>query len=203
MVDFAQAPAAYSILILFIVVSLLGLRVSRDIIERNLLRPYRVVKNREIGPLIGSGFIHADMIHLLVNAFTMFVFAPALEANPRMGTVKFVALYFAGLLLSNLGSVWKHHKNPDYALLGASGAIMAVMFAYIVYYPTSLIYYFGLPIPAPLFAFAFMGYSWWASKRGPSGIAHDAHLDGAIIGVLFVFVTDFAVWRYALARIFS
>jgi membrane associated rhomboid family serine protease len=200
MAGFSQAPAAYAILIMFVVVSILGLRVWPQIIDRNLLRPHRVVRNHEYGPIVTCGFIHADFLHLFMNGFTMFAFGPALEAS-RLGTVKFVVLYFVGLVLSSLGSVWKHRKNPDYAALGASGAIMSVMFAYIVYFPTSTIFYFGIPIPAPLFAVGYMAYSWWASKQGPSGIAHDAHLDGAIVGVLFVALTDFGVWRNAIDRI--
>ncbi len=202
MVDFSQAPAAYAILLLFVAVSIIGLRVSPSIIDRNLLRPYRVVRNREYGQIVSSGFVHSDFMHLLFNGITMLAFAPLLEARP-LGTVKFVMLYFVALVLTSLGEVWKYRNDPNYSSLGASGAIMAVLFAYIVYYPTSTLFYFGIPIPAPLYAFAYMGYSWWASKRAPMGIAHAAHLDGAIIGVLFVAITDFAVWRYALDRIFG
>jgi membrane associated rhomboid family serine protease len=91
--------------------------------------------------------------------------------------------------------VYKHRRNPDYASLGASGAILAVLFAYIVYYPTQMLYlYFALPIPAVLFAFGYLAYTWWASKNARGRINHDAHLDGAITGMAFVLVTQPQAW---------
>jgi membrane associated rhomboid family serine protease len=199
--DFTRTPASYALLALFVVVSILGLRVWPQIIERNLLRPYRVVKHREYGPVITHGFIHADFLHLFMNGLTMFFFGPPLERV--IHTPKFVALYFIALVLTSLGSIYKHRNNPDYASLGASGAIMAVMFAFIVYYPTSTILYFGIPIPAPLFAGGYVAYSWWASKNTQSRIAHDAHLDGAFVGLLFVAITDFRAWERALRLVFG
>ncbi len=200
--DFDQAPAAYSILLLTIGVSLLGLMAAPQVIDRNLLRPYWLLRNREYSTVITCGFIHADYGHLIFNGLTLFFFAPALEQ--RIGTVMFIALYFIGLILSSLGTVYKHRKNPDYASLGASGAILAVLFAYIVYYPTSSIYlYFALPIPAPVFALLYLGYTWWASNNARGRVNHDAHLDGALTGLLFVAITDFGAWDRALHQVFG
>lgn len=190
------APAAYGILITFVVMSLLGLKMAPGIITRNLLRPYQVVRNREYSTLITCGFVHADMAHLFFNGLTMYFFGPPLEQT--IGTTRFLALYFIGLVISSLGTVLKQRNNPDYASLGASGAILAVLFAFIVYYPTNVIYlYFALPIPAVLFAFGYLAYTWWASKNSRERINHDAHLDGAITGLIFVGVTDFDAWRRA------
>jgi len=194
--SFSSAPAAYSILITFVVVSLLGLKVAPGIIGRNLLRPYHVVRNREYSTLITCGFVHGDLGHLFFNGLTMFFFAPPLEQT--IGTTRFLALYFIGLVISSLGTVLKQRNNPDYASLGASGAILAVLFAYIVYYPLQMLYlYFAIPIPAVLFAFGYLAYTWWASKNSRDRINHDAHLDGALTGLIFVGVTDFDAWRQA------
>ena len=63
-------------------------------------------------------------------------------------------------MLSSLGTVYKQRNNPDYAALGASGAILAVLFAYIVYYPKQMLYlYFAIPIPAVVFAFGYLAYT--------------------------------------------
>ena len=193
---FAAAPAAYGILLLIVIVSGLGLMVAPRIIERNLLRPWRVVRQREYSTIVTCGFVHADFGHLLFNSLTLFFFGPMLEAT--IGTVRFVALYLVGLVISSLGTVIKQRNNPDYASLGASGAILAVLFAYIVYYPTEPIYlFFAIKMPAVVFAFGYLAYTWWASKNSRGRINHDAHLDGALTGLIFVGVTDFNAWRHA------
>ena len=194
--NFDRTPASFVILALIVVVSFLALKVSPQILRRNLLRPYHMLRERTYDTIITSGFIHGDFSHLLFNCMTLYFFGPSLEA--RIGTTKFVTLYFIGLVVSSLGTVYKQRNNPQYAALGASGAILAVLFAYIVYYPTNMLYlYFALPIPAVLFAFGYLAYSWWASKNKRDNINHDAHLDGAFTGLVFVGLTDFPAWRQA------
>jgi membrane associated rhomboid family serine protease len=198
--DFSRTPASLAILGVILAFSALALWASPKILMRNLLRPYWLLKERDYSTLITSGFIHGDFGHLLFNSLTLFFFGPNLERT--IGTNRFIALYFIGLIVSSLGTVYKQRNNPDYAALGASGAILAVLFAYIVYYPTQLLYlYFALPIPAVLFAFGYLAYSWWASKHRRDNINHDAHLDGAITGLLFVALTDPGAWGEALSLI--
>lgn len=198
--SFAQAPAAYGILILIVVISGIGLMAAPRIIEMNLLRPYRIARGREYFTVITCGFVHADFGHLLFNSLTLFFFGPGLER--LMGTTRFIALYFLGLVISSLGTVFKQKDNPDYASLGASGAILSVLFAYIVYRPLDKIYlYFAIGIPAVLFAFGYLAYSWWASGHSRDRVNHDAHLDGALTGLVFVGVTDFNAWRHAFRAV--
>jgi membrane associated rhomboid family serine protease len=106
--------------------------------------------------------------------------------------VMFVLLYMAGLLLSQWGSYRKHREDPGYATLGASGAISAVLFAYIVYWPTHSLYMFfiPLPIPAPLFGVGYLAYTIWSAKQNRGRINHDAHLGGALAGLAFVALFD-------------
>lgn len=197
---FDKAPAAYGILALIVAVSGLGLMSMPRIIERNILRPYRVVRQGEYAQIVTCGFVHADFGHLFFNSLTLFFFGPVLEAT--IGTARFIALYFIGLVVSSLGTVLKHRNNPDYASLGASGAILSVLFAYIVYYPLNKIYlYFALGVPAALFAFGYLAYTIWASKNSRGRINHDAHLDGALTGLIFVGLTDFDAWRHAFRMV--
>ncbi len=200
--EFATTPASLAILGIIIVISVIALKFSPSIMDRNLLRPYWLLRKRQYDTIITSGFIHGDFGHLLFNSLTFFFFGPALEY--RIGTTRFVALYFIGLIVSSLGTVYKQRNNPDYAALGASGAILAVLFAYIVYYPTRNLYlFFAVPIPAVVFAFGYLAYSWWASKNKRDNINHDAHLDGAITGLIFVGLTDFDAWSRGLHQVFG
>ncbi|MBC8024829.1 MAG: rhomboid family intramembrane serine protease [Steroidobacteraceae bacterium] len=195
----SSAPASFALLLVIGLVSVIAFSAPR-LIERNLLRPYHVLRRRDFIPLVTCGFIHANWSHLIFNALTLYFFGPNLEAT--IGTPHFLALYFIGLVLSSAGTVWKHREDPNYASLGASGAILAVLFAYIVYYPTQILYlYFAIPIPAVLFAFGYLAYTIWASKNPHGGINHDAHLDGALTGLLFVALTDFGAWRRAFDQI--
>jgi membrane associated rhomboid family serine protease len=198
----AVAPASFAILALTTVVSLIGLMSSPRIIERNLLRPYYLAREKRYDTLITKGFVHADMSHLFFNMLTLYFFGPYLEA--RIGTPKFVALYFIGLLVASLGTYFRRRRDPHYASLGASGAINTVLFAFIVYYPfVNILLFFVLPIPAFLYAILFLAYSFWASKHGRDNINHDAHFDGALVGLLFVLVTEPNAWMSGLARLFG
>ena len=200
MMHFDFPPASYAILLLIVAVSALGLMAAPGIIERNLLRPYHVVKRGEYSTLITCGFVHADFGHLLFNSLTLYFFGPALERT--IGTPRFLALYFLALIVSSAGTVIKQRRNADYASLGASGAILGVLFAFIVYYPTQDLYlFFALPIPAPLFAFGYLAYTIWSAKNPHGRINHDAHLDGALTGLAFVAITDFAAYPEALRQI--
>jgi membrane associated rhomboid family serine protease len=180
---------AGTILALIVGASLIGLSAPQ-ILQRALLRPYRVARHEAYAGLITSGFVHADLGHLLFNLITFYSFAFSLEH--AIGTLKFLILYFSGLLLSGVGTCVKHRNDPEYASLGASGAILAVLFASIVYFPRLrlVILPIPIPIPGPLFALLYLGYSYYSSHASRGRINHDAHLFGALAGVAFVAVTD-------------
>jgi membrane associated rhomboid family serine protease len=180
---------AATILTLTILVSVIGLS-SRKLIERAILRPYLVARGTGYAGLVTSGFVHADVGHLLFNLITYYSFAFPLERT--IGTTRFVVLYFSGLLVSGIGTCVKHRNEPNYASLGASGAILAVLFASIVYFPRQRLFIipFPIPIPAPLFALAYLAFSFFSSRRSTDRINHDAHIFGALTGIAFVALTD-------------
>ena len=140
--------AAPAIMILTIGISLLGMYQLPDIINRFLFRPYFFLRERQYATMIMSGFIHADMTHLMFNMITFYFFALPLERF--LGTSRFVVLYFVGLVVSHTCSWFKERRNPQYASLGASGAISAVLFAFIVYFPSTMLLVFFIPMPALL-----------------------------------------------------
>jgi len=197
------APAAALILAVIIVVGLVGLYSNQTIIERSLFRPYWLLRRGEYATLVTSGFVHADLAHLFFNGFTFWAFAFTLERT--IGSPMFVLLYFFGLLASDAGTYFKHRRDPAYATLGASGAILAVLFASIVYFPTASIFILPLPvpIPAPLFAVAYLAYTWYAARSLRGRVNHDAHFSGAIAGLVFVALMEPAVFQRAIDTVFG
>ena len=197
------APAAAAILALILVASLAALYAAPQTLDRHLLRPYWLLRRRQWVTVITSGFLHADLPHLLFNAFTFWAFGFSLER--AIGTGPFVALYAFGLLVSAAGTWLAHRQQPEYASLGASGAILAVLFASIVYFPGASLFILPLPVPlpAPLFALAYLGYSYYAARQGQGRINHDAHLTGAIAGLVYVGLTDPGAFARALRSVFG
>ncbi|HET9692797.1 MAG TPA: rhomboid family intramembrane serine protease [Steroidobacteraceae bacterium] len=184
-----------------IVASLVALYAAPALMERCVFRPYWLLRRKQYETLVTSGFVHADIPHLAFNMITFWFFAFPLER--RIGSTAFAVLYFAALVLSDAGTFLKHRHDPNYASLGASGAISAVLFANIVYFPTQSLFIFPIPvpIPAPLFAVGYVAYTWYSARQARGRINHDAHLGGALFGLLFVLLTDPAAYGALLGNV--
>ena len=191
------------ILALTCLVSLIGLFVYPQLVRHSLFRPYWLVRRAQYITLISSGFVHADLGHLLFNSITLYSFGFLLERH--IGTSQFLVLYFSGLVVGNAGTYVKHRADPNYSSLGASGAILAVLFASIVYFPYQRLFIIPipLPIPAPLFALGYLAYSYYSARQSRGNINHDAHISGALTGLAFVAVTDAGTYRSLLGAAFN
>ncbi|MEQ9265465.1 MAG: rhomboid family intramembrane serine protease [Balneolaceae bacterium] len=156
------------------------------LMELGMFMPYRTVREKTWYELITSGFLHGGITHLLFNMITLFFFGPILERT--IGQEHFIILYFTGLLASSIPSLIKHKDNPEYATIGASGAVESVLFGFIILFPFEPIYLMFIPIgiPSILFGFMFVGYSIWASKK-EGKINHEAHIAGAAWGLIYMF----------------
>jgi len=177
---------ALVILAITVIASLAGFAMPA-IIQKCVMRPFEVARGRHWDSLYLSGFMHADLSHLLFNMFSFAFFAFPLER--KLGTLAFSVGYVLSAIGSNLPSVARHRNNPDYATLGASGGVTAVLFAYIVLYPTRSLYILPLPVPIPalLYAVGYVAYSIYSSRhRSGDRINHDAHLGGAVCGMIWI-----------------
>lgn len=175
-----------TLILINVVVSLAALYVSPKMLEKGMLRPYRTLRKQTWYEVITSGFLHANITHLLVNMFVLFFFGVVMEQV--LGVFYFTALYFSGLIFSSIPSFVSHRENPDYATIGASGAVESVLFSYIFIFPTEKLILILLPIPIPawFFGLAFLAYSIFEGKRGRGKVNHAAHIAGAIWGILFL-----------------
>jgi membrane associated rhomboid family serine protease len=135
-----------------------------------------------------SGFIHADMQHLLFNMLTLYFFGEAIEGllNEAVGRWAFLALYLGAIVISDIPSYLKNKNNAHYASLGASGGVSAIVFAFIIFAPWA--WFAFPPVPAIIFGIGYMWYSIYMSKKGTDNVNHDAHLWGALFGIVFIFI---------------
>ncbi|MFW0714363.1 rhomboid family intramembrane serine protease [Pedobacter sp. N23S346] len=182
-----MAPVA-SIIFVFTLVTSLYAFYDQSLYGKFMLHPYSVSKGNKVFTLITSGLIHADWMHLFFNMFTFCAFAFTLEQ--MMGSWQFGLMYFIALILSDLPTVFKHKDDFHYNSLGASGAISAVLFSYILYNPLSKIYIMFIPIGIPAVAFGglYLIYCAYASKNSRDNINHDAHFFGALTGLIFTVI---------------
>jgi len=177
------APVASAIFAITLIFSILAFS-SDALYERCILHPYSVARGERVYTLLTSGLIHKDLSHLFFNMFSYYFFAFQLEL--RIGHWQFALLYVASLILSDMPTVIKHKEDYWYHSLGASGAISAVVFSYILFEPMSKmgILFIPIPIPAILFGVLYLVYCAYASRRGVGNINHDAHFYGAVCGII-------------------
>lgn len=182
-ISFAATPVAFVIFAITIIVTLIAF-YNEDFYTKLILQPYNVSRGKCIYTLITSGFIHADWMHLIFNMMTYYFFAFNLEK--QLGHWQFALLYMLSLILSDLPSVVKHKNDFWYRSLGASGAISAVVFSAILFNPLGKMGLIFLPIqiPAVLFGVLYLIYCSYASKQDQGRINHDAHLFGALSGIM-------------------
>lgn len=145
------------------------------------------VQRGEIYRLVTHGFVHADGMHLLFNMITLYFFGRAVEPfmGQYIGSFGFGLFYVSAIVVAIIPSYVRHMRDPNYRSLGASGAVSAVLFAYILLAPWSILYVFIFPVPAIVFAVGYTAYGFYASARGTGNINHSAHLWGAGYGILF------------------
>jgi len=172
--------AVIGIILVNVLVSLKGFS------DRSFLEQYKF----QIGPILQgdklrmftSGFLHVDQTHLFFNMFALYMFADPIIST--LGVVKFLIIYVGSLLAGSTLSLNFHKKEPYYSAVGASGAVMGIVYAAIMLNPDMSLYMFFIPIPIPgyVFGVGYLLYSMYGMKAQLGNIGHSAHIGGAIGG---------------------
>lgn len=190
--DFSQYPITIALIVANAIFSFIGFS-NEKLIAKTIGWPYYEKRKKQYYRWITSGFLHADMTHLIFNMFTLFFFGQAIEhffkGYGLGGNIAYLALYFLSLIASSIPSYIKHKDDYSYRSLGASGAVSAVIFAAIVFNPWTKIYLYGaIGIPAALYAVLYIIYCIYAGKKSADNVNHDAHLWGAVFGLVFTLI---------------
>lgn len=171
---------------------------DNSFVEKYLFIPYQIKHNNEWYRFFSHAFLHGDVGHLFFNGFTIFNFGPFFESylnylyGPQIGLIVFWGFVFIALIGSSAISYARNQNNPNYRALGLSGVVSAVLFAFIMIAPKTELNFMFIPIPitAYVFGIIYLAFEIYSDRNRKSGIAHDAHIGGAIVGILFILFTN-------------
>lgn len=139
--------------------------------------------------MLSSGFLHVDMLHLIFNMYTLWIFAPVVI--DWLGTFSFALVYFGSLIFGSLLTMLFHKNDYSYRAVGASGAVTGVLYSAILLRPDmTLGIFFIIPMPAYLFGIAYLLYSIYGMKAKNDNIGHTAHFGGAIGGYMITLIKN-------------
>lgn len=175
-------PVTFLVLVVTAVATFLAFQ-RRDLWERWMFKPYEILRFKQYERLLTSGLIHLDWMHFAFNAFSFYAFARNIELV--YGARSLLTIYLSAILGGSLLSLFIH-RHHDYRALGASGGVCGVIFASIFLMPGGKISMFLIPIGIPAYAFAiiYLLLTFVALRRSADNVGHDAHLGGAIVGLL-------------------
>jgi membrane associated rhomboid family serine protease len=188
-----------TIIIITCIITLTGFRNGR-VLDDLIFWPPAISKKHQYYRFITCGLIHADYMHLIFNMVTLYFFGTIMEAHYQgeLGLQKwyYLALYVGALIVSNIPTYIKHRNDYNYRSLGASGAVSAVLFAFILLSPWQQIIVLVFPVPAIIYGGLFLFYSAYMSRKGGDHVNHDAHFYGALFGILFTIAVRPEVMGY-------
>jgi len=162
--------------------------------SRHTFQVGSILGQQQYGRMISSGFLHADWIHLIFNMLSLYIFAGSLAIS----TGSFILIYFTSLIGGNIFALWVYRHLPSYTAVGASGAVCGLMFASVAYNPGMSLSLLFLPIYIPgwLYALLFVFASIYGIRSRYDNIGHEAHLAGAVSGMLLALALDPGLFMY-------
>ncbi len=205
--DLASSPVTFLLLGLTILVSWQAW-TRLELFEKLLHSPWRIRQYREYYRILTHALVHGDGTHLIFNMLGLYMFGRYVERvfthgavvmpgvvnwNATTGMLCYLVLYIGGIAAGVLPSLRTHRDNPAYRSVGASGGVSALLMAFAILNPTAEMTFLFLPffsLPAFVWIFIFFGLEHYLSRRGGTGIAHDAHIYGALFGIAFVVVVN-------------
>ena len=189
------------IIIITVIISIAGFR-SEKVIDDLIFYPPAITQNNQYYRFITCGFIHADPFHLIFNMYAFYLFGDGQLKNGteniflaifgNYGRLLYIIMYVLALIVCLLPSFQKNKDNTNYRSLGASGAVSAVVFAYILFDPLRGIGLVFIPvfIPGFLFGIIYLVISWFLDRKGGSRVNHSAHIWGALFGIVFIIIAS-------------
>ena len=166
-----------------VIASLVALS-NPSFMAKNLFHVGPILEQKEWHRMVTSGFLHGGILHLLVNMYVLFMFGGFVERV--VGPVAYLIIYFAALLGGNAWALLENKTKPSYRALGASGATSGIVMSFILFRPFEPLMIFPIPffMPAVVLGIVFLVGSAILSQRDNKRIGHEAHLGGALAGIL-------------------
>ncbi len=181
---------------------------NTELYNKLIFNPYIIFHKNEWYRLFSSALIHADIPHLVINMFVLYSFGSFIEQVYDLyipgGLALYAAMYILAIGAANIKTLIENKNNVWYNAVGASGAVSAVVFAFVLFAPIEKILFFGIiPIPAFLYGLLYLVYSQYMSKKASDNIGHDAHFFGAVFGFVFTGLLRPELFQMFVSKIFN
>ncbi len=189
-----DAPVTVTLCFANVAISLWAFYANPIYFEKFAEWPYQIVHQNRYYQMVTSAFLHANFMHLFFNMFALFTFGITLEPffNEALGgltgSLYFFLIYVISLFTGSVLTVLLKRNDPTYVAVGASGAVSGIVFSYVIFAPMSEILVLFIPMPAFVFALLWIAFSLYGMKTKLGNIGHEAHLGGAVGGMIATFI---------------
>ncbi len=170
---------------------------NQKVLDDLIFWPPAISNRRQYYRFFTCGLIHADFVHLGFNMYSLYIFGQYVEPGfislfGQYGKLMYLLMYVSALPICLLPTYMRNRDNYHYKSLGASGAVSAVVFAFIFLRPLQELGLVFLPrdfdIPGFIFGLIYLGISTYLDRKGGGSINHSAHVWGALYGIAFLIV---------------